>query len=185
MRRSGQTTRLVDRCIQEFFTNGFTFIYEGIGSDKYRVMNNEALGRFKRRMKSEHPASKFEVISWEFSGIKCFRVTKIELPSGIYAVDPLMIDEFGNLKLEESKYPGCVQNDPEKGKVFLISQDRDTLKSVGVYEDEEIVDSKGKLLCQYSNGICILSVKRKYKNINNTILDSTILLPKALLKILD
>jgi hypothetical protein len=84
----------------------------------------------------------------------------------------------------EIKYPGCILNDPEIGNIFLINDDKESLKSVGVYDGEDIVDLKGKLLCQYPSGFCLLSVKIKYQKMNNTIIDTTVLLPKKMLKIL-
>lgn len=76
IRRSGQTTRLVDRWIQELFGKGITYIYEGRGDKNQLVLNREALERFKKRMDSEHPNVYFDVKYGEFSGITCYKVTK-------------------------------------------------------------------------------------------------------------
>jgi hypothetical protein len=75
-RRSGKTTRLVDRWVQEFFEKGITYIYEGRDNENQMVLNKEALERFKRRMASEHSNVNFDITTGNFSGITCFKVTK-------------------------------------------------------------------------------------------------------------
>lgn len=80
------------------------------------------------------------------------------------------------------RYPGSIENDEEVGKTFEIIGNKESLQSVGVYEGEDIVDLKGELLCQYSMGLCLLSVKRKYTEMDNVIINTTVLLPKTLLK---
>lgn len=76
MRRSGNTTRLVDRWVQEFFEKGITYIYEGRGEKNEREITGSAFLKFKNRMKHEHPIEEYNFEYGEFSGIKCFKVTK-------------------------------------------------------------------------------------------------------------
>ena len=76
MRKSGKTTRLVDRWIQEFFEKGITYIYEGRQNENQKLLNQEAINRFKRRMDSEHNDIDFKYEHGVFSGISCFKVTK-------------------------------------------------------------------------------------------------------------
>lgn len=76
MRRSGKTTRLVDRLVQEYFDKGTVYIYEGRGEESERNQTREALHRFRKRMESEHPMEKFEHVYGEYDQIMCYKVTK-------------------------------------------------------------------------------------------------------------
>lgn len=78
-RLSGKTTRNVDRWIQEFFTNGFTFIYEGRGSDSFRRQTDEGLTLFRRRLELEHPKAKYTFLFGTYEGILCYKVEKHNL----------------------------------------------------------------------------------------------------------
>lgn len=73
-RRTGKTTRIIDRCIQELFTKGFTFLYESRDcSDKD---NLDLRHSFDMRMKLEHIDS-FKKMSGKYDiidGIKCFKI---------------------------------------------------------------------------------------------------------------
>lgn len=51
-RGNGKTTRIVDRCIQELFTNGVTYVYNNRNSNIDSL--NEILGIFEKRLKAEH-----------------------------------------------------------------------------------------------------------------------------------
>jgi hypothetical protein len=75
-RRTGKTTKLVDRWVQEFFEKGITYIYEGRDKENQMHLNMEALERFKKRMASEHSNIDFDITTGNFSGITCFKVTK-------------------------------------------------------------------------------------------------------------
>jgi hypothetical protein len=75
-RRSGSTTRLINRCIEEFFEKGITYIYEGRGESTEKIQTKEAFYLFKKRMNSEHGNQKYEYEYGDFDRIKCFKVTK-------------------------------------------------------------------------------------------------------------
>lgn len=75
-RRSGNTTRLVDRLVQEFFTKGVCYIYEGRGEKNQGAMTQEALRRFKYRMFSEHTEVDFYINPVTEDGIECIKITK-------------------------------------------------------------------------------------------------------------
>jgi hypothetical protein len=83
MRRSGQTTRLVDRWVQEFFDKGITYIYEGRGTRSQHEQTIHALKIFQKRMQSEHRSVGFEAKYGEYDRIMCYKVVKIELPAGV------------------------------------------------------------------------------------------------------
>lgn len=70
-RRSGKSTRVLDRCIQEFFTKGKTYLY-----DETRLFKatEKLLERFKLRMKQEHPGVKFNYRGVKEEGINCFLI---------------------------------------------------------------------------------------------------------------
>lgn len=52
MRRTGKTTRFIDNAIQDYFTNGFAFVYEG--RSRNRVVHEHALKVFTNRLFHEH-----------------------------------------------------------------------------------------------------------------------------------
>lgn len=74
-RASGKTTRLVDRWIQELFTNGKTFIYEGRGEKTWFQQRSYAWRLFTKRMASEHENIVFEQNVLNKDGINCFEIT--------------------------------------------------------------------------------------------------------------
>ena len=71
-RKEGTTTRIIDRCIQEFFENGFTYIYEG--RVNLEQAHKDAMERFKMRMSSEHPHAKYTYEFGSFDNIRCYKV---------------------------------------------------------------------------------------------------------------
>lgn len=93
MRRSGNTSRLIDRCVQEFFKNGFTFIYEGRGTDKMWAMTVEAYHRFCSRMRMEHPREVFAVVQDFFDGIHCFKIINMKIVGKKVLVEKLPAEE--------------------------------------------------------------------------------------------
>lgn len=79
MRRSGKTTRIVDRCVQEYFTKGVTFIYDERGTNYQKHASMIALGIFNRRMVNEHNlhiSVNYDAVYGEFDGVKCYKITK-------------------------------------------------------------------------------------------------------------
>ena len=75
--KSGETTRLIDRSIQELFTNGVTYLYEKRTGIPQMIQNRDAMDRFKKRMKSEHKNIKFSYKYGIFDNIKCFKIQLI------------------------------------------------------------------------------------------------------------
>ena len=75
--KSGETTRLIDRSIQELFTNGVTYLYEKRTGVPQMIQNRDAMDRFKKRMKSEHKNIKFSYKYGIFDNIKCFKIQLI------------------------------------------------------------------------------------------------------------
>ena len=75
--KSGETTRLIDRCVQELFTNGVTYLYEKRTGIPQMIQNRDAMDRFKKRMKSEHTNVKFSHKYGIFDNSKCFKIQLI------------------------------------------------------------------------------------------------------------
>jgi hypothetical protein len=59
---TGNTTRIVDRCIQELFTNKITYVYEGRNEKNPDELTLACMQVFTRRMQSEHPDVRYK---WE------------------------------------------------------------------------------------------------------------------------
>lgn len=76
MRRSGKTTRAVDRFVQELFEKGETFIYEGRGEISERQQTRYAFERFQERMHNEHRSFEYKHKFLKIDGIDCYKVTK-------------------------------------------------------------------------------------------------------------
>jgi len=77
MRRTGETTRKIDRFVQDLFTKGITYVYDIRGHDAEKDLAIRALNILKRRLQSEHHIKKLECIWGNWDGINCFRVTII------------------------------------------------------------------------------------------------------------
>ena len=73
--QTGNTTRIVDRCIQEFFLRGTTYVYEGRNSPDREELSNKCNQVFKKRMLSEHPEVKFTSEYMMVDRIWCFKIT--------------------------------------------------------------------------------------------------------------
>jgi hypothetical protein len=74
MGRTGITTRIVDRCIQELFKNGVTYVYEGRGPRQGNNPTHEVFHRFRRRLHTEHQSVVFKHEYGIFDGINCYKV---------------------------------------------------------------------------------------------------------------
>lgn len=74
-RATGNTTRIVDRCVQELFNKGLTYVYE---ERKDGPVNREVYDRFKRRMASEHPRKDYVAIIGTYDNIRCMRVELVK-----------------------------------------------------------------------------------------------------------
>lgn len=68
----GVKTRLIDRAIQEFFTKGITYLYNG-RSDK-REKHQVILDLFINRIQSEHKGQGYIYTYACYDGVWCFRV---------------------------------------------------------------------------------------------------------------
>jgi hypothetical protein len=75
-RRSGSTTRLVNRYIEELFNNGITYVYEGRNTPNEHQMTIKCFQLFEKRMLSEHSDTKWEQEYCSIDGIWCYKVTK-------------------------------------------------------------------------------------------------------------
>jgi len=74
--QKGNTTRLVDRYIQELFTKGITHIYEGRNTEKATELTEKCFEIFKKRMLSEHEEVNY---CWKYSLIDRIWCYKAEL----------------------------------------------------------------------------------------------------------
>ena len=72
----GTNTRIVDRCIQEYFTYGVTYIYRG-RERKHRYLTQRVFGIFDDRMEREHREELYQAIYCSVDDIWCFKVTKM------------------------------------------------------------------------------------------------------------
>lgn len=71
-RRTGKTTRKVDRAIQDLFTNEYAYLYDGRSSN---IKNHtEVLEVFKRRMLSEHNHINFNYRFANHDGVHCWKI---------------------------------------------------------------------------------------------------------------
>lgn len=76
MRRTGRSTRILDRCIQQLFTNDKTYLYH------YNRTINETerlMEKFKARMHLEHPHEKFSSRLVKEDGITCYLIERHDL----------------------------------------------------------------------------------------------------------
>lgn len=73
-KQTGKTTRIVDRCIQELFTNGICYIYDGRGIETEKSDTQKAMEVFTSRMHHEHPHINFSTEFGEFDSIKCHKI---------------------------------------------------------------------------------------------------------------
>lgn len=76
-RRTGKTTRLIDRFVQEFFNKGLVYVYEGRLND--RNTHTELLHKLLDRLSLEHPNLKYIYKYGCYDGIWCFKLEMHEL----------------------------------------------------------------------------------------------------------
>jgi len=72
----GESTRIVDRCIQEYFKNGITYVYRGRGK-KHMKLHEKVFEIFDKRMEVEHPEECYNVKFKEIDVIWCFVIKKV------------------------------------------------------------------------------------------------------------
>ena len=78
-RKLGKTTRIVDRCIQEFFENGETYVYERTDSgENCENLTEHVSSVFFKRMDSEHRGTKYKHKLTNKDGILCYHVKKVD-----------------------------------------------------------------------------------------------------------
>ena len=78
-RKLGKTTRIVDWCIQEFFKNGETYVYEMTDSwENCENLTEHVSSVFLKRMDSEHRGTKYKHRLINKDGILCYHVKKID-----------------------------------------------------------------------------------------------------------
>lgn len=73
--KKGNTTLLVDRYIQELFTKGFTYIYEGRNTEKSGKLTQYCMSIFVKRMQSEHSEILYK---WDYvfeCGFNSYKIT--------------------------------------------------------------------------------------------------------------
>lgn len=73
--KKGNTTRFVDRYIQELFTKGITYVYEGRNTEKAGELTQYCMRIFVKRMGSEHPEILYK---WEYvfeNGFYSYKIT--------------------------------------------------------------------------------------------------------------
>lgn len=75
--KTGKTTRLVNRYINELFTDGVTFVYEGRNTVEEKSLKENAFKIFEKRMLSEHSDAQYNAEDTEVDRIKCYKVTLI------------------------------------------------------------------------------------------------------------
>ena len=73
--KNGKTTRLVDRYIQELFTRGFTYIYEGRNTEKAGELTQYCMQIFVKRMQSEHSEIQYKFDYVFESGFYSYKIT--------------------------------------------------------------------------------------------------------------
>ena len=71
--KKGNTTRIIDRCIQELFSKGVTYIYDGRGTSSQKEQTEKALCIFVGRLEREHPKAKYVSKYGEYDGIRCYK----------------------------------------------------------------------------------------------------------------
>jgi hypothetical protein len=71
--KTGKTTRIIDRCIQELFSKGITYVYDGRGSSTQKEQTEKAVSTFINRLETEHPKAKYASLYGEYDGIWCYK----------------------------------------------------------------------------------------------------------------
>jgi hypothetical protein len=72
--KKGNSTRIIDRCIQELFTKGITYVYDGRGTSTQDEQTEKTIRLFVERLKREHPKTKYVSKYGEYDHIWCYKV---------------------------------------------------------------------------------------------------------------
>jgi len=72
--KKGKTTRIIDRCIQELFTKGITYVYDGRGTSTQDEQTEATYRLFVDRLQREHPKAKYFSKYDEYDHIWCYKV---------------------------------------------------------------------------------------------------------------
>lgn len=75
--KTGKTTRLVNRYVEELFKNGVTHVYEGRNTPNETALTKECFRVFENRMQLEHEDTFYKKEFVCISGINCYKVTLI------------------------------------------------------------------------------------------------------------
>lgn len=98
-KRTGESTRRLDRMVQEYFDNGFTFVYDTrITSGHEDQFDHSFIEKFEARIRLEHPDQVLEKKTGYFNGIfsvyvqshfseKSFPLTDLEKENTKWLVD--------------------------------------------------------------------------------------------------
>ncbi len=72
--KTGNTTRIIDRCVQELFKKGFTYVYDGRGTSNQDEQTEITFRLFVDRLEREHPKAKYVSRYGEYDRIWCYKV---------------------------------------------------------------------------------------------------------------
>ncbi len=75
-KKSGKTTRKIDRLVQEYFENGSCFIYERTNDKFEEEKTNLLVLKFEMRLIAEHPAENFSKEFFNQDGISGIKISK-------------------------------------------------------------------------------------------------------------
>lgn len=70
-RRTGRSTQIVDRCVQEFFTTGKTYLYD---HTREQSETTRLFSIFQERLKTEHPHAQYTYHEDIIDGIYCYKI---------------------------------------------------------------------------------------------------------------
>ncbi len=71
--KTGNTTRIIEMFIQELFSKGITYVYDGRGTSTQKEQTEKALTLFVDRLEREHPKAKYVSRYGEYDGIWCYK----------------------------------------------------------------------------------------------------------------
>ena len=72
--KTGVTTRMIDRCIQELFINGFTYVYDGRGTSEMKDKTEKAYRTLITMLENEHPTARYVSAHGFYDGIECYKI---------------------------------------------------------------------------------------------------------------
>ena len=75
-RRSGKSTRIIDRCIQELFEKGKTSLYD---ETRLGFQTKQLMHKFNSRMTLEHEGIKYSSILMKDDGLSYYSIEQHDL----------------------------------------------------------------------------------------------------------